>query len=83
MQTDQPLTPWDPEVKFALVRSVTPVDEDGYKIGEFKYLVCDECQESVLLTEDPSAGVDELPHRPWCPQRFAKSEWWRGQFRNV
>lgn len=70
-------TPWDPDTEYVLERSDTPVSEDGYKIGEPKRLVCGGCGASVLLTEEPSPGVDDLSHERDCPNRWARSEWWR------
>jgi len=69
-------TPWDRETEFVLERSDSPVDHDGYKLGEFKWLICGTCTAHVLLTEAPSPGVDEPDHDPACPQRFVRSEWW-------
>jgi len=73
-------SPFDPDTHFAIVPSDTPVSEDGYKLGEPKRLECDACSASVLLTRQPSAGVDELQHDPDCPQRFVRSDWWAMQF---
>jgi len=70
----------DPDTEFELLRSDTPVDVDGYKLGEPKKLQCPECGASVLLTPEPSPGVDELQHHPQCPQRWVRSEWWESQF---
>lgn len=74
------LTPWDSETEYRIERSETPVTEDGYKIGEPKWLICETCTAHVLLTEEPSAGVDELDHDLDCPQRWVRSEWWSEQF---
>lgn len=71
---------FDPSTEFEIVRSETPVSEDGYKLGEPKYLRCPRCQADVLLTEEPTPGLDELPHAPGCRQRFAKTPWWRDHF---
>jgi len=70
----------DAQTHFSIERSETPVTEDGYKIGEPKHLKCEYCEAAVLLTEEPSPGVDELAHTPECPQRWVKSEWWRQNF---
>jgi len=74
-------TPWSKETEYRIERSETPVDVDGYKLGEPKRLVCGGCGAAVLLTETPSPGVDELLHAPACPQRFARSEWFCEQLR--
>lgn len=74
------LSPFDPEVEFQLEQSGTSIGVDGYGRWEYKYLTCLGCGESVELTEEPSAGVDDFPHAPTCPYRFAKSEWYREQF---
>lgn len=72
-------TPWDPDVEYIIERSETPVDVDGYKLGEPARLVCGACGEAVPLTPTPSAGVDLFPHKRDCPQRKARSEWYREQ----
>jgi len=71
----------DPNTEFELVASSTPITEDGYKMGEPKLLRCHVCGADVLLTEEPSPGIDELQHDPSCSQRWVKSQWWREQFR--
>ena len=73
-------SPFDPETNYVIEESGTPVSEDGYKHNEPRWLVCGECGASVEITPEPSAGVDELPHAPECPQRFARCEWWRETF---
>lgn len=71
---------YDPSTEFEISRSETPVSKDGYKIGEPKYLECAHCTARVLLTEEPSPGIDELPHDKTCPQRWARTPWWRDHF---
>lgn len=71
---------YDPETEFEITRSETPVSEDGYKLGEPKYLECAHCSARVLLTEAPSRGIDELGHDPDCRQRWARTRWWREHF---
>ena len=73
-------SPFDAGTHYAIERSDTPVNEDGYKLGEPKLLSCDHCSAAVLLTPEPSPGVDELSHDPDCPQRWVRSRWWRDQF---
>jgi len=73
-------TVWDESTEFEIVSSQSPLDVDGYKLGEPKVLRCAECGAQVLLTEHPSQGIDELGHDPHCGQRFAKTEWWRSHF---
>lgn len=74
-------SPFDPDTEFTIERSESPISEDGYKIGEPKILSCEFCNASVLITEDPSSpGVDDLSHERDCPQRFARSQWWRAHF---
>lgn len=70
------LTPWDEETHFEIEASDSPITVDGYAKGEPKELRCEECGASVLLTEDPSPGVDELQHERWCSQRWVRSQWW-------
>jgi hypothetical protein len=67
----------DPETHFALVRSETPVDVDGYKLGEPAGEV--QCAECDAIADN----VDEIPHRPTCPQRWVRSRWWAERFRGV
>jgi hypothetical protein len=73
----------DPQTTFELVRSETPISEDGYKLGEPKLVRCGECGADVLLTEDPSPGIDELGHDPRCSQRWVRSRWWVEQLRDA
>jgi len=73
----------DPETHFELVASSTPISEDGYKLGEPKFVRCVECGADVLLTEEPSPGIDEIGHEKDCPQRWVRSRWWRKQFHSV
>ena len=75
-------SPFDPDTHYSIVPSDTPVNVDGYKLGEPQHLRCDECGASVLLTPEPSPGIDELQHEPDCPQRWARSDWWAMQFAN-
>jgi len=72
------LSPFDPETEYYIRRSQTPRWKDGYKVGEPMFLGCAECGAEVLITEEPSPGIDDgIPHDPDCPQRFAKTEWYR------
>lgn len=70
----------DPETHFELVRSDTPVDVDGYKLGEPKMIRCPVCGADRLITKEPSPGIDELGHEPGCAQRWVRSRWWQVQF---
>lgn len=72
-------TPWDKNTHYRIEKSETPPSEDGYWPGEPKKLVCEGCGTDVLLTEEPSVGVDDLDHDRDCPNRFAKSNWYRTQ----
>lgn len=60
----------DPDTRFVLERSDTPVSVDGYKIGELTGTVaCGDCGES--------AGAPEyINHAPDCSQRDVYSEWY-------
>lgn len=69
-------SPFNPDTSYVIEASGTPVSEDGYKHNEPRWLVCGECGASVEITPEPSAGVDELPHDPDCPQRPVKTAWW-------
>lgn len=59
-----------PDTHFTIVRSETPVNEDGFKIGEPTGIIrCDRCGAE-------HENVDEIPHEPDCPQRFCHSYWY-------
>ncbi|MFW6435701.1 MAG: hypothetical protein ACOCY1_04900 [Halovenus sp.] len=73
-------SPFDPDTHYRIEGSKSPVTVDGYAEGEPKFLVCDKCEASVQLTEDPTPGIDELQHMRDCPQRFAKTRTWRERF---
>jgi len=63
----------DPDTHFHIVRSDTPVDVDGYKLGEPTGEVsCCECGRTAMTPE-------EIPHGPNCSQRYVVSEWWAEQ----
>lgn len=64
----------DPDTEFRIVVS-EPGDDDGCRVGEPRELVCDACGESIRLTREPSAGVDDFPHAPDCSQRFTHFHW--------
>ena len=71
-------TPWDPDHEYRIEPSETSIGEDGYAKGEPKFLACEFCGARVQLTEardDP--GIDDLAHAADCPNRFARSHWWR------
>jgi hypothetical protein len=72
-------SPFDDDTEYRIEKSGTPPTVDGYAAEEPKYLICECCGARVQLTDGPSAGIDDLPHAPACPQRFARSEWWRDQ----
>ena len=60
----------EPDTEFKLERSDTPVDVDGFKLGEPTGRVsCVSCGETAH-------NVDEIPHDSDCPQRFVHSEWY-------
>jgi len=59
----------DPETHFEVVRSETPVDVDGYKIGEPTGEVrCEVCEATALTPEG-------IPHPSDCPPRDVSSRW--------
>ncbi|MFW5905614.1 MAG: hypothetical protein ACOCUO_02080 [archaeon] len=70
----------DPETHFEIITSDSPVTVDGYALGEPKQLRCEECGATVILTEQPTPGVDELQHRKDCSQRWTRSQWWAEHF---
>lgn len=70
--------PLDPGTHYDLVASHTPPTVDGYANGETKWLVCEMCGASLLLTAEPSPGIDEMDHDELpsgepCPQAGATS----------
>jgi len=74
-------SPFDADTEYEIVDSTTPHTEDGYWPGEPKTLRCGGCGATVQLTAEPTAGIDDgLPHACDCPQRFARSQWWRDHF---
>jgi len=60
----------DPDTEFELVRSDTPVDADGYKLGEptgeVKCLVC----------KQSAAAPEYINHLPGCQQSDVTSRWY-------
>jgi hypothetical protein len=65
----------DPDTHFSIIVS-QPGDDDGCRVGEPTELVCDACGAATKLTREPSAGIDDFPHRPDCPQRFTHWGWY-------
>jgi hypothetical protein len=60
----------EPSTEFELVRSDTPVDVDGYKMGEPTGEVrCAECGRI-------SAAPEYIPHLPTCSQGDVTSRWY-------
>ncbi|MBX0325776.1 hypothetical protein EGH21_22420 [Halomicroarcula sp. F13] len=60
----------DPDTLFTLIRSDTPVDVDGFKLGEPTGEVeCDECGQSA-------AAPEYINHLPDCSQADVRSEWY-------
>jgi hypothetical protein len=65
----------DEDTHFEIVRSATPVDVDGYKLGEpTGEIRCSECGAAA-------GNVDEIPHAAECPQQRVRSRWWVAQSR--
>ncbi|GGL55271.1 hypothetical protein [Halocalculus aciditolerans] len=61
----------DPDTRYQIIKSETPVSVDGFAMGEPTGEVrCCECGASHL-------NIDEIPHAEDCPQRFVRSDWWR------
>jgi len=60
----------DPDTEFELVKSDTPLDVDGFKLGEPTGEVrCGECGQA--------AGAPEyIPHLPTCGQGDVTSRWY-------
>lgn len=60
----------DPDTEFKIIRSKTPVDVDGFKLGEpTGEIECCACGRSADV-------VEEIPHTPECSQRFVISRFW-------
>ena len=60
----------DPSTEFHLERSDTPVNVDGFKLGELTgEVTCLECDKT-------GENIDEIPHAPQCEQRWVRSDWW-------
>ncbi|GGO03745.1 hypothetical protein [Haloarcula pellucida] len=60
----------DPDTLFELVRSDTPVDVDGFKMGEPTGEVrCRECKKVA-------AAPEYIPHLPGCSQNDVTSNWY-------
>lgn len=63
-------SPFDPDTEFWLERSGTPVNVDGFKLGEpTGEVVCAECG---AVARD----MDDLAHPWWCPQFGVHSQFW-------
>lgn len=72
--------PWHPDHEYRIETSDSSVTVDGYALGEPKRLSCDYCAASVLLDRDATTpGIDDLQHERGCPNRFARSHWWRAR----
>jgi len=66
----------DPDTEFKLERSQTPVDVDGFKLGEPTGRV------SCVHCNATAHNVDEIPHSNECPQRFVHSQWYADQLQD-
>ncbi|WP_222912676.1 hypothetical protein [Natrinema sp. SYSU A 869] len=63
-----------PDTEYKLIRSETPVDVYGFKLGEpTGEIEWEECGRSHL-------NIDEIPHTEDCPQRWACTDYWRERF---
>ncbi|MFC7044319.1 hypothetical protein ACFQH6_20620 [Halobacteriaceae archaeon GCM10025711] len=64
----------DPDTHYRVIRSDTPIDVDGFNLGEpTGEIQCEECGAEHL-------NVDEIPHEPWCSQRYVKSLFWQHHY---
>ena len=71
MSGQQPRSFTHPDTEFRLLRSDTPVDVDGFKLGELTGEVeCMECGASA-------GNIDAIPHAKNCDQQDVLSEYWR------
>jgi hypothetical protein len=60
----------DPDTHFRLLRSNTPVNVDGFKLGEpTGEVVCEECGQSA-------AAPEYIPHLKHCSQSDVRSRFW-------
>ncbi|WP_247002152.1 hypothetical protein [Halosolutus gelatinilyticus] len=63
-----------PSTEYRIVRSETPVWDDGLKIGEpTGEIECCSCRRSA-------PNIDETPHCKDCPQHWVKTDYWRDRF---
>lgn len=63
-----------PDTEYKLIRSDTPIWDDGFKMGEpTGEIKCEACGRSHM-------NIDEIPHAKDCPQRWAKTDYWRDRF---
>jgi hypothetical protein len=66
----------DEETEFELVVAETSDGMDGVRRGEPTGEVrCVECGRVADV-------IEEIPHKPDCPQRFVTSRWWAAQFQS-
>ena len=76
MSGDEPRSFTHPDTEFLLKRSQTPVDVDGFKLGELTGEVeCCECGASA-------GNIDAINHDKDCSQQDVLSKWWRGSHPN-
>lgn len=71
------MDPLAPNTHYEWVTSHTPPTVDGFAIGEGKWLVCEMCGASLLITPadgPPHISIDDMEHDPLpisgdpCPQ---------------
>ncbi|QRG24148.1 hypothetical protein [Halorubrum coriense] len=63
----------DPDTEWELVESGSPPSVDGFAITETKFMRCRYCGAQVIV-DGPGGhqtSIDELVHKPTCPQRDA------------
>lgn len=64
----------DRDTEYRVVRSETSIDIDGFRVGEpTGEIECCACGRSAM-------NIDEIPHTQECPQRWARTEYWRQRF---
>lgn len=69
-----PRSPFDPDTKYVLEKSDTPVTVDGFAKGEpTGEITCAHCGRTAK-------NVDEIPHSKCCDQRWVRTDWWAKHF---
>lgn len=65
MPTDS--CPEDPDHEYRIITSETNRHDDGYERGEPKRFDCIHCSATMIITPDPTPGLEWQSHEQWCP----------------